>query len=285
MALGTTTIAGSDAGPNAGADQPADLRYFVFALFFIFGGITSLNDVIIPKLKELFTLNYTQAMLIQFCFFTAYLVIGIPGAKLVKRIGYMRGVVAGLVIMMIGCLIFIPASQTGVPKGGDLSALVKTTVQMKITEVNRARRRVVGSIRAVTNELRKAAQEKIWAEIEVGKKYTGVVKSLTSYGAFVDIGGVDGPDDLLEDPQRLLPRPPFVAAAQEVLLRHHVQDRPHVLGHPAVDEHDAFGECLAEVRSAECGVRSGRGGSLLVRFFHSALRTPHSALQELVRRQ
>ena len=87
---------------------------------------------------------------------------------------------------------FIPASQTGVPKGGDLSALVKTTVQMKITEVNRARRRVVGSIRAVTNELRKAAQEKIWAEIEVGKKYHGVVKSLTSYGAFVDIGGVDG---------------------------------------------------------------------------------------------
>ena len=54
---------------------------FVFALFFIFGGITSLNDVILPKLKELFTLNYTQAMLVQFCFFTAYLVIGIPGAQ------------------------------------------------------------------------------------------------------------------------------------------------------------------------------------------------------------
>ena len=91
-----------------------DLQVFVFALFFIFGGITSLNDVIIPKLKELFTLNYTQAMLIQFCFFTAYLVIGIPGAKLVKTIGYMRGAVAGLVIMMIGCLLFIPASQNAV---------------------------------------------------------------------------------------------------------------------------------------------------------------------------
>ena len=72
------------------------LQGFVFALFLIFGGITSLNDVIIPKLKELFTLNYTQAMLVQFCFFTAYLVIGIPGAKLVKKIGYMRGAVAGL---------------------------------------------------------------------------------------------------------------------------------------------------------------------------------------------
>lgn len=88
------------------------LNYFVFALFFIFGGITSLNDVILPKLKELFTLNYTQAMLVQFCFFTAYLVIGIPGAQLVKRIGYMRGAVVGLLAMMAGCLLFIPASQT-----------------------------------------------------------------------------------------------------------------------------------------------------------------------------
>lgn len=100
----------ADGTPN-GVHAP-DLRLFVLSLFFIFGGITSLNDVIIPKLKELFTLNFTQAMLIQFCFFTAYLVIGVPGAKLVKRIGYMRGAVAGLVIMMIGCLIFIPASQT-----------------------------------------------------------------------------------------------------------------------------------------------------------------------------
>ena len=88
------------------------LQFFVFGLFFIFGGITSLNDVIIPKLKELFTLNYTQAMLVQFCFFTAYLLIGIPGAQLVKRIGYMRGAVAGLLTMMAGCLLFIPASQT-----------------------------------------------------------------------------------------------------------------------------------------------------------------------------
>lgn len=92
-------------------DAP-QLQLFVMGLFFIFGGITSLNDVIIPKLKELFTLSYTQAMLVQFCFFTAYLVIGIPGARLVKKIGYMRGAVAGLVTMMAGCLLFIPASQT-----------------------------------------------------------------------------------------------------------------------------------------------------------------------------
>lgn len=91
-------------------DAP-DLRLFVMALFFIFGGITSLNDVIIPKLKELFTLNYMQAMLVQTAFFAAYAIIGIPGAAIVKRVGYMRGAVIGLLTMMAGCLLFIPASQ------------------------------------------------------------------------------------------------------------------------------------------------------------------------------
>ena len=98
----------------------------------------------------------------------------------------------GLVANVKGVRVFIPASQTGVPKGGDMSAMKGQTVQMKITEFNRARRRVVGSIRAVNAEARKAAVEKLWNEIEVGKKYNGVVKSIISYGAFVDIGGVDG---------------------------------------------------------------------------------------------
>ena len=98
----------------------------------------------------------------------------------------------GLVANVKGIRVFIPASQSGNAKGGDMAGMVGKTVQMKITEVNRARRRAIGSIRAVTSEQRKAAQEKIWSEIEVGKKYHGVVKSLTSYGAFVDIGGVDG---------------------------------------------------------------------------------------------
>lgn len=105
------TVGPYDGAEQGGVDAP-NLKYFVFALFFIFGGITSLNDVIIPKLKELFTLNYTQAMLVQFCFFTAYLLIGIPGAQLVKRVGYMRGAVIGLLTMMVGCLLFIPASMT-----------------------------------------------------------------------------------------------------------------------------------------------------------------------------
>lgn len=98
----------------------------------------------------------------------------------------------GLVANVKGVRVFIPASQSGIAKGGDMAAMVGKPVQLKITEVNRARRRAIGSIRAVTSEQRKAAQEKIWSEIEVGKQYHGTVKSLTSYGAFVDIGGVDG---------------------------------------------------------------------------------------------
>lgn len=99
---------------SAEQTEAPQLQFFVMGLFFIFGGITSLNDVIIPKLKELFTLSYTEAMLVQFCFFTAYAVIGIPGARLVKKIGYMRGAVVGLLTMMTGCLLFIPASQMAI---------------------------------------------------------------------------------------------------------------------------------------------------------------------------
>ena len=98
----------------------------------------------------------------------------------------------GLVCNVKGIRVFIPASQSGIAKGGDMTGMVGKTVQLKVTEVNRARRRVIGSIRAVSSEARKANQEKIWTEIENGKKYHGTVKSLTSYGAFVDIGGVDG---------------------------------------------------------------------------------------------
>ena len=98
----------------------------------------------------------------------------------------------GLVATVKGIRVFIPASQSGVAKDGNMAEMLGKTVNLKITEVNRARRRVIGSIRAVNAEERKANREKIWAEIEVGAKYHGVVKSLTSYGAFVDIGGVDG---------------------------------------------------------------------------------------------
>ena len=98
----------------------------------------------------------------------------------------------GIVVSVKGVRVFVPASQSGQPRGADLSTMKGQKVQLRITEVNRARRRVVGSIRSVTDEARRAAQEEVWANIEVGKHYTGTVKSMTSYGVFVDIGGVDG---------------------------------------------------------------------------------------------
>ena len=98
----------------------------------------------------------------------------------------------GVVVSVHGVRVFVPASQTGLPRDAAMSELVGQTVRLKITEVNRGRKRVVGSIRAVANRERKERAEKIWNEIEVGKHYEGVVKSMTSYGAFVDIGGIDG---------------------------------------------------------------------------------------------
>ena len=98
----------------------------------------------------------------------------------------------GIVVIVKGIRVFVPASQSGLPRGAELSELVGKTVSLRITEVNRARRRVVGSIKAVSYEQRAAAQAEIWNNIEEGKRYTGTVKSMTSYGVFVDIGGVDG---------------------------------------------------------------------------------------------
>ena len=98
----------------------------------------------------------------------------------------------GVVVSVKGIRVFVPASQTGLPRETPMAELLKHKVRLVITEVNRARRRVVGSISKVQRAERAAAAEKVWAEIEDGKRYTGTVKSLTSYGAFVDIGGVDG---------------------------------------------------------------------------------------------
>ena len=122
MSLAPDIASSTDSNPLEETGQPIDapgLQGFVFALFFIFGGITSLNDVVIPRLKELFTLNYTQAMLVQFCFFTAYFVVGIPGARLVKTIGYMRGAVAGLLTLLEPIMIAV----LGVVVGGIVIAM------------------------------------------------------------------------------------------------------------------------------------------------------------------
>lgn len=108
-----------------------------------------------------------------------------------------EAVKGGLVIYCGANRVFVPASQSGVPKDGDLSALVGTTVAYKIIEV-KSGKKAIGSIRVVQREARRAQEADFWANIEVGKVYDGVVKSLTSYGAFVDLGGVDGMVHLTE---------------------------------------------------------------------------------------
>lgn len=103
-------------------DAPRSLVFAVVALFFIWGGMTSLNDILIPKLKGLFSLSYTEAMLTQFAFFTAYFIVSLPAGRLIARLGYARGIVIGLGVMALGCLLFIPASGSGV-YGAFLAAL------------------------------------------------------------------------------------------------------------------------------------------------------------------
>jgi len=98
----------------------------------------------------------------------------------------------GVLALTNGVKVFIPASQATLSRGEDLNELLKKPVRFKILEVNRQRRRAVGSIRIVAREAKKALEEQFWAQVEVGQKYTGTVKSLTDYGAFVDLGGVDG---------------------------------------------------------------------------------------------
>lgn len=108
-----TPAAPETTDPQDAPTGVATLQWFVFGLFFVFGGITSLNDVLIPKLKELFELNYFQAMLIQSAFFAAYFIVSLPAAMLIRKTGYLRGAAIGLVVMMAGCLLFIPAANTG----------------------------------------------------------------------------------------------------------------------------------------------------------------------------
>ena len=98
----------------------------------------------------------------------------------------------GVVVNVKGVRVFVPASQTGLPKSAPMSDLLKKPVKLRITEVNQSRRRVVGSIRLVQSDERREKSDLVWTDIEVGKQYEGIVKSMTTYGVFVDIGGVDG---------------------------------------------------------------------------------------------
>ncbi|MBQ8371136.1 MAG: S1 RNA-binding domain-containing protein, partial [Clostridia bacterium] len=103
-----------------------------------------------------------------------------------------EAVKGGVIITLYSVRVFIPASLTGVPKDGDLLSIVGTTQKVKVIEIKPERKRAYASIRAVLREERKAKEEAFWAEIEEGKEFDGEIKSLTDFGAFVDLGGVDG---------------------------------------------------------------------------------------------
>ncbi len=101
-------------GQGGGDESPRTLVFAVVTLFFIWGGLTSLNDILIPKLKGLFSLSFSEAMLTQFAFFMAYFAISLPAGNLIARVGYLKGIVIGLVTMAAGCLMFVPAAGSGI---------------------------------------------------------------------------------------------------------------------------------------------------------------------------
>ncbi|MBR3991344.1 MAG: 30S ribosomal protein S1 [Clostridia bacterium] len=103
-----------------------------------------------------------------------------------------EAVKGGVIINIDGVRVFIPASLTGVPRDNDLDILVGTTQRVKIIELKSERKKAYASIRAVQREERRAKEAEFWANIKEGQEFDGEVKSLTSYGAFVDLGGVDG---------------------------------------------------------------------------------------------
>jgi FHS family L-fucose permease-like MFS transporter len=123
---------------NHGQAPQSSYRFALIALtslFFMWGFITCLNDILIPYLKGAFELNYTQAMLIQFCFFGAYFLVSLPAGRLVSKIGYQKGIVLGLVIACVGCLLFYPAAATAV-YGLFLGALFVLAAGITILQVS-----------------------------------------------------------------------------------------------------------------------------------------------------
>lgn len=105
----------SSSSSNTTSNESNNTRPLIIItiLFFMWGLLTSLNDVLIPHLKSIYTLSYVQAMLVQFCFFGAYFIVSIPAGALIKRIGYQSGAVTGLIIAASGCALFYPAAQSG----------------------------------------------------------------------------------------------------------------------------------------------------------------------------
>ena len=132
--------------------------------------------------------------------------------------GKVTEVIKGGVMLAVGAVkVFVPASQTGVPKDGDMKALVGTTQKCTIMEIAEGRNRAVASIKTVLRKERKDAIAKFWETLEVGQTFTGAVKSLTSYGAFVDLGGVDGMVHITELSWSRLKNPAEVVSVGDTL--------------------------------------------------------------------
>ena len=124
----------------------------------------------------------------------------------------------GVTLNYMGVRIFIPASQTGLPRGAELDQLNKQKVQFKIIEVDEGgKKRAVGSIKAVDSAKKEEAKAAFWADAEIGKTYVGKVKSLTSFGAFVDLGGIDGMVHISELSWKRIKHPSEVVAVGDTL--------------------------------------------------------------------
>lgn len=123
----------------------------------------------------------------------------------------------GVTLTYLGVRIFIPASHTGLPRGAELDELLKKKVEFMIIEVTEGKKRAVGSIKAVQNAKKAEAQAKFWDNANVGDVYVGKVKSLTNFGAFVDLGGIDGMVHISELSWKRIKHPSEVVAVGDTL--------------------------------------------------------------------
>src|SRR5438477_8691936 len=104
-------VTAQNVGAVSGTPDYSRPLIIVTTLFFMWGFLTSLNDILVPHLKSIFDLNYTHVMLIQFAFFSAYFLFSVPWSKIVNTIGYQRTMVVGLVTMSLGAFLFVPAAS------------------------------------------------------------------------------------------------------------------------------------------------------------------------------
>lgn len=128
-----------------------------------------------------------------------------------------RAVKGGVIVLVDGVGVFVPASHTGLGRDEDIEKLVKQQVSIKLIDVIPQRRRAVGSIKLVQKAIREEAQKKFWETAEVGAVYKGEVKSITNYGAFVDLGGIDGMVHVSELSWKRIKHPSEVVKVGDVL--------------------------------------------------------------------